>query len=933
MTDEKVLWTQNGVESIRDIEKQRRQQAEAKKEELRQLVGRRYRVLLESADWIEQMRDLSKHTLLQLDLVSSDVAQLEKRKGRSVKNVKKMSSVRAEGGPDWIVALRLDCYDFSCVLRHIVCLPEKIWEVLRANEFMRATEMYFQALGLVEWTERVLVKNLTLEKQTATIQQFPVLIVRQCKKRLKTRNLPLQEQTQALCAIWLLSSLPLTDVVKLFFDCRSASITFVIQAASRALEGESGANEHSQSKADTVVAAVEDVARLLQSSVQHAAVFFGPGSLANRLKREGPSENLNSCLQRFRTDCLPSFLAIVERHSQAREGPTELVEIGGAWLKEILVAVSSGCGRLLEHLERGQHIGQARDALLTCLGSTEATVEGKPRQDAWRQACNAVLGRPVALWEEGFLVPFQARFRAIILLSFSRLSLDALLERASISTSSFSSSPLSSSLSTTAASSVLFDDPSTQERWTKAFKLVPVGNLRRRGKGEEESLRGLTGSRDGELHEICKQFNAQLALVVSDISHILQIPTSYSEQKVNDRSMKALLRVELRPFVHSTCTECMAKLTNNIRLRLTGLEAQILETGPQFSLSLVDQAVFVSRVCCYLLGCSKPLQELAALEMSETDGRTFAQQSLQNVGRAGLSIWTRFTAFILSDSLRGALGKWLEQWRLNPTQAVLWPVENVSSISVPVQPSACVSQFLFRLMDEVYRVHGHFVSQEVLACVITDLTASVLAVLNDFIQAHSAQFTEHAALQLVFDIKYLFSVLRLPKAKTVEGPSPREQLLELLQTVENVVDPIDYVVASSIINIRIAQLMTTSVVMFGIFVRANPFSEPFPSPTQPEQIKQEGFVLAVAPPIARVQTFPVKLYPSKKSKAAAVEALSAKEDLKLPLRSTPPASSPSGSSGLSGSSSAFGVPPTIGVLSEQTTRKAKEFFGRFGLSN
>jgi len=229
-------------------------------------------------------------------------------------------------------------------------------------------------------------------------------------------------------------------------------------------------------------------------------------------------------------------------------------------------------------------------------------------------------------------------------------------------------------------------------------------------------------------------------------------------------------------------------------------------------------------------------------------------------------------------------------------------------------------------MDEVYRVHGHFVSQEVLACVITDVTASVLAVLTDFTETHASKLTEHAALQLVFDIKYLFSVLRLPKAIKERGQNPRESLFALLRIVEAVVDPIDYALAGPGISSRISQLMVSSAVMFGILVRVNPFPEPFPLASAPvEQPKQEGSVLATAHPIARVQTFPVKLYPSKKNKAAVAEAL-AKEDMKMPPRLTP-ASSPCAAS----VSSSFKVPPTIGALGDKLG-KTKEFLGKFGLS-
>lgn len=373
--------------------------------------------------------------------------------------------------------------------------------------------------------------------------------------------------------------------------------------------------------------------------------------------------------------------------------------------------------------------------------------------------------------------------------------------------------------------------------------------------------------------------------------------------------------MELRPFIHTTATEAIAKLTNAIRSRLKGLEAQILEpSGAHSPTSLVDQTIFVSRVCAYLLAASKPLKQLEEFEISETGGQSFVHQAISNVYRAGLGIWTRFTAFTLSDSLRLALASWLQQWRVN-AQPIQMPVDSANQMSIPAQPSPCISQFLLQLMEEVYRVFGHVVSQDVIASLITDVTASALAVLSEFADSHAAKFTDSAAIQFVFDVKYLFSVLRLPKAKE-GGINPRENLFALLQKVEAVVDPIDYALVRPVLSSRIAQLMVTSAVMFGVLIKVNPFPEPFP-PAAAAAEQKESAAMVVAPAIARIQTLPIKLYPSKKNKITAVEAL-AKEDMKLPPRPNTTASP----------ATTLNVPPTIGALGGKT----KELLGKWGLS-
>lgn len=88
-----VLFSKHTVDEIRDVEKKTRQEIETKKEDLRQMVGERYRDLIEAADTIAEMKvcagnlsgavkSLQKYT--QRKFGPSDSVEKGKQRGFSV---------------------------------------------------------------------------------------------------------------------------------------------------------------------------------------------------------------------------------------------------------------------------------------------------------------------------------------------------------------------------------------------------------------------------------------------------------------------------------------------------------------------------------------------------------------------------------------------------------------------------------------------------------------------------------------------------------------------------------------------------------------------------------------------------------------------------------------------------------------------------------
>lgn len=180
---------------------------------------------------------------------------------------------------------------------------------------------------------------------------------------------------------------------------------------------------------------------------------------------------------------------------------------------------------------------------------------------------------------------------------------------------------------------------------------------------------------------------------------------------------------------------------------------------------------------------------------------------------------------------------------------------------------------------------------------------------------------EQAVLQLLFDIKYLFCVLRLPERSDVSAPRARTRLDSLLRSVEAMGDPIELAVAVPLMDGRLAQLLQASSALFGCLLKLNPYSEVLTLSIAAAKTEVTK-IFAVAPPISRVNGFPIKLYPSKKSKAAAAEAAAREEELK---------SSAQARAALAAKSAPAAAPPAQAHLT--SAKQAASFFaGKLGLT-
>ncbi|KAA8521450.1 hypothetical protein F0562_012117 [Nyssa sinensis] len=201
---------------IRNVEAATRKQIQDKSEELRQLVGNRYRDLIDSADSIVLMKSCCESISVNISAVHSGI----------------LHSLSASETPNLTVSpnpARARIYGVACRVKYLVDTPENIWGCLDESMFLEAAARYIRA----KQVHHSLVNNANmlsnfplLQHQWQIVESFKAQICQWSRERLLDHALGLGigSYADALAAVALIDELDPKQVLSLFLDSRKSCI-------------------------------------------------------------------------------------------------------------------------------------------------------------------------------------------------------------------------------------------------------------------------------------------------------------------------------------------------------------------------------------------------------------------------------------------------------------------------------------------------------------------------------------------------------------------------------------------------------------------------------------------------------------------------------------------------------------------------------------
>uniref|UniRef100_A0AAG5CZZ6 Conserved oligomeric Golgi complex subunit 1 n=1 Tax=Anopheles atroparvus TaxID=41427 RepID=A0AAG5CZZ6_ANOAO len=220
------LFKQHNVAEIDLVHKRLLDEIELKREELRTMVGERYRDLLKAADTIGDMKQTAGSIIENVYCITERCQQLNDhnligfRTGNDYQRLQKKHRDHSFHGV--IVQIKL-----------LTSLPEMIWSSIDREDYFVATQLFTFArhisTGLSLDTERETMRKFPVAgKQWQVLSQFFFTIENACRDSLAREDLSVAVASKSLASWLLLESCPIHETLPMFTERRSKAFLLVL---------------------------------------------------------------------------------------------------------------------------------------------------------------------------------------------------------------------------------------------------------------------------------------------------------------------------------------------------------------------------------------------------------------------------------------------------------------------------------------------------------------------------------------------------------------------------------------------------------------------------------------------------------------------------------------------------------------------------------
>ncbi|KAG9144662.1 hypothetical protein Leryth_024123 [Lithospermum erythrorhizon] len=835
--DTELLFRTKPISEIRNVEAQTRKQIEWKSEELRQLVGNRYRDLIDSADTILEMKKSCESISVNISSIRSSILD----------NLAFSDPPKSSYSP-----ARAKSYDLACRVKYLVDTPENIWGCLDESMFLEASARYkrakyvhFELYGNGEY-RKALCSFPLLQHQWQIVQSFKVQISQKSRERLLDQEIVgvgIGDYADALSAVGIIDELDPKQVLDLFLDSRRNCISQKLSACS----------QKGDVTSEDVICVLCEVLRIIQVSVGQVGELFLQvlndmplfyktilGSPpASQLFGGIPNPDEEVRLWNSFREKLESVMVMLDKGFIAKTcsewlktcGKEIMNKINGHYLIDVI-----GSGRELASAEK--LIRETMDSKQVLEGSLEwlKSVFGSEIELPWKRTRELVLGDDSDLYDDIFEHAFMRRMKAIIDSGFDELSTVVNVAESVRSIADGYSDGFD-------FQAYLHRSAGTGGVWFTESNIKKIGIL--------QSIK------NQQLNE--KDFSSCLnAYLGVEVSRIRDAVDNCCENVLMDllsflESPKASLRLrDLASYVQQKCYGSMTAILDGLKNELDQLYASLENAHKEVPpAALVERALFIGRLLFafqkhtkyipLILGSPRswvnktiatvPLKSLATPRYSRMIdspvSKSPAKKVLESSNRhdcpamAALfgvedspspqleelsrttqdlcikahTLWISWFADELSSVLAGDLK---QDAALSMTSSLRGWEETVVKeehstegqsemrILLPSMPSIYVISFLFEACEEIHRVGGHVLDRRILMNFSSNLMDKVIAIYGKFLsdEDHLNQVSEKGILQLLFDLRFIADVLSVgdlpasaesPRILKVKVPYRRRQ--------------------------------------------------------------------------------------------------------------------------------------------------------------
>ncbi|NXX75408.1 COG1 protein, partial [Urocolius indicus] len=892
-----ALFEAHTAAELREVERRLRAGIEQKKEELRQMVGERYRDLIEAADTIAEMR-LSSQRLLS-----------------SVRSLQQGGAARTSPGAQ--PEAQQSFYRAAAQLKLLLDVPEKVWGAVEAGRYLPAARLHLlgdhlrRQLRLDTPRARppgaVLARFPILLRQVAAASHLRSTILQESKALLKSQTVSDQAVAEALCAIMLLEDSSPRQALADFLLARKLAIQQLLNQAHHGAGIKAQVCSLMELLTTTLYQAhalfytvpegmLPDPAlpcgllfsTLESTTGQHSA--GRGGVLEEEMKLSGWFKYLPESVVEFQ----PALRTLAHPISQ-----DYLRDTLQKWIAMCSEDIRAGVSNLLVYVKSMKGLAGIRDAVWELL-------TGEALSHNWEPVCQRLLDKAASLWEDLLQQLFLDRLETLTKEGFDSISsssqqlLTSALQELEVK-------PDSSALS----KHMQFEHNVAQFVWSEgAGDLPPDAAWVSVAKRSPQAAGGLAMKARALtpcVQSFCSALDSKLKAWLDDL--LCYLPADPSAAAVPPRSAfdRYADAGALEGLLRRHCLACVRRLLGCVCQELQRVQSLLAGMEDATSDAKLDTVLFVARLCQALPELSPHLRlcvlgRAGGSEAAPKDTRStkkLAKGKAQEVSPEQAE-WQGVKEELLQQSLfayqiwSSAVSKSLVRCfahtlLLDTAGSVLAAATNwdeieiqeetesgnsvTSKIRLPAQPSWYVQSLLFSLCQEVNRVGGHTLPKVTLQELLKTCLAEVLAAYEKLMEekqekkAGAFPMTQNRALQLLYDLRYLSIILT---AKSEEAkPSRMKQdsgLEKVTDFLEAHIDPFDLDVFTPHLSSNLNRLVQRTSVLYGLLTGAE---SQYGNRSSALSAQEPHNILPLASSQIRFGLLPLSTSSSRKSKCTA----------------------------------------------------------------
>ncbi|KAM7361321.1 conserved oligomeric Golgi complex subunit 1 isoform 2-T2 [Cochliomyia hominivorax] len=220
-----TLFEQHSVVEIDSVHKKILEVVENKREELRTMVGERYRDLLKAADTITTMQESSKALIKQIDKINGNCKNLNEQQLLGFKTETDSAGEFKTRNAN----KQLNNYFSTMIqIKLLTSLPELIWSQLDSEHYYNATELFIFSrhisTGLQLDSNNPLMQKLPVaKKQWEIIKPFHMTIKQQVMAALEREDLSPELTVDCILSLLQLERCTLENALKTFLNLRCSA--------------------------------------------------------------------------------------------------------------------------------------------------------------------------------------------------------------------------------------------------------------------------------------------------------------------------------------------------------------------------------------------------------------------------------------------------------------------------------------------------------------------------------------------------------------------------------------------------------------------------------------------------------------------------------------------------------------------------------------